>query len=118
MTVDLRETCVDRSSTSGEITPGESEWGEVETPEARRAEVIYSRRSVGDTRQQIAYFRSGEKEMRSRGMPEVDPHHRMRGMWCTILNFGRKHSGRKGGVSVGTPERRSPERRLIIVVII
>jgi hypothetical protein len=39
----------------------EKECGEVETPEARRDEVIYSRRSVEDTRQQITYFRSGEK---------------------------------------------------------
>jgi hypothetical protein len=79
VTVDLRETCVDRSSTSGEITPGESEWGEVETPEARRAEVIYSRRSMEDMRQQITYFRSGEKATWSRETPEVDPHRRMRG---------------------------------------
>jgi hypothetical protein len=56
-TVDLRErTCVDRSSTSGVITLGESECGEVETPEARRAEVVCSRRSVGDTRRQIIDF--------------------------------------------------------------
>jgi hypothetical protein len=35
---------------SGEITPRESERGEVETPEARRVELICSHRSVGDMR--------------------------------------------------------------------
>jgi hypothetical protein len=78
MTVDLREARIDRSSTSGEITPGESEWGEIETLEARRAKVIYSCRSAGDTHQQIVYFGSMEKAMWSRGTPEVDPHRLMR----------------------------------------
>jgi hypothetical protein len=38
------------------ITLGENECGEVETPEARIAEVICSRRSMGDTRRQIVDF--------------------------------------------------------------
>jgi hypothetical protein len=56
--VDLRKgTRGGNPSTSGVSTLGESEWGEVETPEGQRAEVIYSHRSVGDMRQRIVDFR-------------------------------------------------------------
>jgi hypothetical protein len=41
--IDLWETRVDRSLTSGENTPGGSECSGVETPEARIAEVNRSR---------------------------------------------------------------------------
>jgi hypothetical protein len=43
--IDLRERIHGGNMwTSGEITSGENKCGEVETPEARRAEVICSRR--------------------------------------------------------------------------
>jgi hypothetical protein len=49
--VDLRERIRGRNPwTSDEITSGENKCGEVETPEVRRAEVIYSRRSAEYTR--------------------------------------------------------------------
>jgi hypothetical protein len=44
----------------GESTPGESEGGEFETPEARIAEVVCGRRSVGGTRQIMSTL--GERE--------------------------------------------------------
>jgi hypothetical protein len=55
--VDLRERIrSENPSTLGEITSGENECGEVETPEAQRDEVNCSRRSVGDTHREIVDF--------------------------------------------------------------
>jgi hypothetical protein len=47
--IDLRETHIDRSSTSGENTPGESECAGVETLEAQIAEVNHSHQIQKDT---------------------------------------------------------------------